>query len=68
MRLYFGSEDINTPVRMGRNMAAKLKRAVFKEYEGDTHVTLFENHADDILRDIVVHRCLLSRGLWLISA
>lgn len=55
VRLYYGSEDTNTPPQMGRNMAAKLKNAVFREYEGETHMTLFENHGDDILRDIVKH-------------
>ena len=55
VRLYYGSKDINTPAQMGRNMAAKLKAAVFKEYEGETHMTLLENHEDDILRDIVEH-------------
>ena len=55
IRLYYGSEDINTPAQMGRNMAAKLKDAVCKEYKGETHLTLFGNHADDILRDVVEH-------------
>ncbi|KAI4132972.1 MAG: hypothetical protein LQ338_000439 [Usnochroma carphineum] len=52
VRLYYGSEDINTPPQMGRNMAAKLERSVYKEYEGETHKTLFGKHGDDILRDI----------------
>ncbi len=36
-------------------MAAKLKGAVFKEYEGETHMTLSENHGEEILRDVVEH-------------
>lgn len=36
LRLCYGSEDINTPPRMGRNMAAKLKDAVSREHEGET--------------------------------
>ena len=55
VRLYYGSDDINTPPQMGKNMAAKLKGAVYREYEGETHLTLFDNHGDDILRDIVEH-------------
>ena len=55
VRLYYGSKDTNTPARMGMNMAAKLKDAVFKEFEAETHMTLFANHLDDILRDIVEH-------------
>ena len=51
VRLYYA----NTPAQMGINMAAKLKGAASKEYEGETHMTLFENHGDDILRDIVEH-------------
>ena len=53
VRLYYGSEDTNTPAQMGKNMAAKLKDAVFTEYKDETHMTLFDNHGDDILRDIV---------------
>lgn len=55
VRLYYGSEDTNTPRRVGENMAAKLKGAVFKAYEGETHMTLFDKHAEDILRDIAEH-------------
>ena len=55
VRLYYGSMDTNTPARMGRNMAARLKGAMFKEYEGETHMTLFDNHRDDILRYIMDH-------------
>ena len=55
VRLYYGSKDTNTPAQMGRNMAAKLKGAVFQEFEGETHMTLFENHGDDILKDIMEH-------------
>lgn len=55
MRLYHGFENINTPVRMGRRMAAKLKGAVSKEYEGELHMTLFDNYREDISRDIVKH-------------
>ena len=54
-RLYYGSEDTNTPARMGRNMAAKLESAVYNEYEGESHLTILENHADDIFGDIVKH-------------
>ncbi len=55
VRLYYGSRDNNTPGQMGRTMAARLKGAVFREYEGETHMTLLENHGEDILRDIVEH-------------
>jgi len=54
-RLYYGSEDINTPAQMGRNMAAELKDAVFREYDSGTHLTLLDTHGDDILRDIMEH-------------
>jgi len=40
---------------MGRNMAAKLKDAVFREYNSETHLTLLDTHGDDILRDITEH-------------
>ena len=55
IRLYYGSKDINTPPQMGMRMAAKLKESVYKEYENETHMTLFENHGVEILRDIAEH-------------
>lgn len=55
VRFYYGADDVNTPARMGREMAAKLKSAVFNEYEGETHITLAENHGEDIMRDMMKH-------------
>ena len=55
VRLYYGSKEINIPAQTGRNMAAKLKAAVFKEYEGETHLTLLKNRGADVFRDIVEH-------------
>ena len=52
IRLYYGSKDINTPPQMGMSMATKLKGSVYKEYENETHMTLFEKHGIEILRDI----------------
>lgn len=53
VRLYYGSEDTNTPASTGRSMAARLKGSVYREYERETHMTLLENHCDEILRDFV---------------
>ena len=55
IKLYYGSKDINTPPQMGISMATRLRGSVYKEYENETHMTLFENHGVEILRDIVDH-------------
>ena len=53
VKLWYAAEDINTPVQMGRKMAARLKNAELKEYPGETHFTLSEKYGEEILRDIV---------------
>ena len=53
MRFYYGDEDRNTPVEMGRRMAEKVKGAVMREYRGETHITLFERRGEEILRDFI---------------
>ena len=55
IRLYYGSKDINTPPQMGMSIAAKLQGSVYKEFENETHMTLFENRGVEILRDIAEH-------------
>jgi len=53
VKLWYGTEDKNTPVRMGRETAKRLQYAQLIEYPGDTHWTIFANHLEDILRDIL---------------
>lgn len=53
VKLWYGTADINVPIRMGREMAKKLKRAELKEYEGETHLTIFPHHGEEILRDFL---------------
>lgn len=47
--LWYGTEDVNTPVQMGRKMGARLKKARLKEYLGDNHWTLGASHGEKIL-------------------
>ena len=53
VKLYYGTEDVNTPVGQGRYMAQHIKNAVLKEYPGDTHFTLSANHDEEILKDFM---------------
>ena len=53
VKLWYGSEDRNTPPRMGWQMAERLPRAVMKEYQGDSHFTIVENHSEEILRELM---------------
>ena len=53
VRLWYGTDDINTPARMGRDMAKSLKNARLKEYEGESHFTLFDRCGEEALRDML---------------
>ncbi|KAJ9662537.1 hypothetical protein H2201_006025 [Coniosporium apollinis] len=51
--LWYGTDDVNTPALMGRYMASRLKKAELKEYVGETHWTIFDNHGEEVLRDML---------------
>jgi pimeloyl-ACP methyl ester carboxylesterase len=51
VRLWYGKEDVNTPPNAGRYMADRLPGAVYKEYEGRSHFTMWEN-IEEILTDM----------------
>ena len=51
--LWYGTDDSNTPVQIGRGMASRLKGAILKEYPGETHFSLMSAHGEEILRDMV---------------
>ena len=53
VQMWYGTEDVNTPVRMGKWMAERLPNAEMKEYPGDTHFTVAANHEEDILKDFI---------------
>jgi pimeloyl-ACP methyl ester carboxylesterase len=53
VRLWYGTDDINTPPSMGRDMAKSLKNAKLKEYDGATHFTLFDRCGEEALRDML---------------
>lgn len=53
IRLWYGTDDINTPARMGRDMAGRLKNARLKEYDGETHFTLFDRCGEEVLREML---------------
>lgn len=53
VRLWYGTEDENTPVGMGRKMAERLPHVVMKEYVGDSHMSILHNHLEDIKRDLM---------------
>lgn len=53
VRLWYGTEDSNTPISMGRYMAEQIPHAELKEYEGDTHYTIHHHHATEILRELL---------------
>lgn len=53
IRLWYGTEDLNTPLNHGQYMAARLKKSVLKEYPGETHFTLGTNYWEEILKDLL---------------
>jgi len=52
VRLWYGTEDYNTPVTLGRYMAEHIPHAILKEYTEVSHFTIHK-HATEILRDLV---------------
>lgn len=52
VRLWYGSKDVNTTPQQGRYMAARLRDAVYKEYPGKTHFTMWD-HIEEILTDML---------------
>ncbi|CAM6111966.1 unnamed protein product [Calypogeia fissa] len=55
VQLFYGTADTKTPVSIGRQIAARLKKAVLTEYEGETHMSIVD-HTEDMLRKLVVER------------
>lgn len=53
IRFWYGSEEENTTPAMGRWMAGRLPGAVYKEYRGKSHFTIWsEEILEDMLRDL----------------
>lgn len=52
VRLWHGAQDTNVPAVMIRYMADKLPHAVLREFEGDTHYTMFK-HLEGALAELV---------------
>lgn len=54
VKLWYGDEDTNTPVRVGRYMAERLKGSKLKVYPGETHFTIAANErAEEILKGMM---------------
>ncbi|KAF5659583.1 alpha beta hydrolase [Fusarium heterosporum] len=54
IRLWYGAADENTPPEMGRYMAERLPKSLYKEYRGETHYSLWkENLLTEFLRDLM---------------
>ncbi|KAH7152887.1 Alpha/Beta hydrolase protein [Dactylonectria macrodidyma] len=52
VRLWHGAKDTNAPAVMIRYMADKLPHAVLREFEGDTHYTMFK-HLEGALAELI---------------
>lgn len=53
VKLWYGTEDMHTPIELGRQMAKRLPKADLKEYPGDAYFSVTMNHAEEILRDLL---------------
>ncbi|KAF5701833.1 proline iminopeptidase [Fusarium globosum] len=54
IRLWYGSADENTSPEMGRYMAERLPKAVYKEYSGETHYAIWrEDLLTEFLKDLI---------------
>ncbi|KAH7233385.1 Alpha/Beta hydrolase protein [Fusarium tricinctum] len=54
IRLWYGSADENTSPEMGRYMAERLPKSVYKEYPGETHYSMWrEDLVKEFLEDLM---------------
>lgn len=51
MRLWYGKEDVNMLLNVGRYMVDRLFGVVYKEYEGRSYFIMWEN-IEEILIDM----------------
>lgn len=52
VKLWYGTSDLQTPVVMGKIIADRLKGAILKEFEGETHYTVGLN-IEQILKELL---------------
>ncbi|ORY01443.1 Alpha/Beta hydrolase protein [Clohesyomyces aquaticus] len=52
VRIWHGAKDANAPVSMIRYMAERLPNCIYREYEDDTHYTMFK-HLEEALSELV---------------
>ncbi len=48
VKMWYGTQDVNTPLDQGRFMAERIPGAVLQVYEGKTHFNTYD-HAEEIL-------------------
>lgn len=51
--MWWGTEDDNAPVSMGRWLEKRMQNARLREFEGETHWTLDDRYGKEILRELV---------------
>lgn len=52
IKLYYGTQDINTPVSQARYMAKHVGNAILKEFPGETHFSIVK-YDEEILRNFM---------------
>ena len=50
---WYGDQDKNTPVRMGVEMSSKIPGSRLKVFRSEDHFGLWENHGEEIMKDIL---------------
>lgn len=54
IKFWYGARDVNTPPAMGKYMAERLPDAVYKEYPGKSHLTIWnEENLEEMLKELV---------------
>jgi len=56
VKLWYGDQDTNCPVDMGRKLVQRLKHGELKIFPGEGHVTLAANNGEEILRELSANR------------
>ena len=52
IQMWYGSADVNTPVRMGEYMQKRLPHADLHVYPGESHYTIW-NHIEEMLKQLL---------------
>lgn len=52
VKIWNGTEDVNTPIHMARWMVDQLPNGSLREFDGDTHYSIFLRRSEEVMKDL----------------